>query len=316
MTDLPRKVAVIGAGDIGCGWAALCVTAGWPVTVYDTNSHAIERAAAEIPARARALVALDRATNGIVERGLQEIRHARSLLRAVTEADWVIESIPEDLLAKQKLLSSLEDVVAPDTLLTSSSSGLPPHDLFGRMSNAGRALVAHPLNPPELIPLVELVPGPRTDPPAVARAQDYLRALGRMPIVLKRAVPGYVVGRVAAAVWRECIDLVLSGVITVDDLDRAVSLGPALGWAAAGPHLTYHLAAGDGGVTRFLQELLGSFEGWWGQLANWQRLEPEQQRELTRAIESAYSGKVDMLREARDRRLSAILKALEQARGG
>jgi len=316
VTDLPRKVAVIGAGDIGCGWAALCVTAGWPVTVYDTDSRAIERAAETIPARARALVALDRATAGMVERGLLEIRHARSLLRAVTDAEWVIESIPEDLNTKRRLFSSLEDVVTPETLITSSSSGLSPHELFGRMANAGRALVAHALNPPELIPLVEVVPGPRTEASSVGRAQDYLRALGRMPIVLKRAVPGYVVGRVAAAVWRECIDLVLSGVISVDDLDRAVSLGPALGWAAAGPHLTYHLASGDGGVTLFLQQLLGSFESRWGELANWQKLEPEQQRELTRAIESAYSGKVDMLRAARDRRLSAILKALEQARGG
>src|SRR2546422_3262650 len=74
-----------------------------------------------------------------------------------------------------------------------------------------------------------------------------------MPILLKKAIPGYVVGRITAAVWRECIALVLEGVIDVDQLDRAVSLGPALGWAAAGPHLTYHLAAGDGGVTLFLR---------------------------------------------------------------
>ena len=128
-------------------------------------------------------------------------------------------------------------------------------------------------------------------------------------------MPGYVVGRIAAAVWRECIDLVLNGVIDVSDLDRAVSLGPAMGWAAAGPHLTYHLAAGEGGVTAFLQHLLASFEGLWdGKLASWQKLEPQQQRQLTQAIEKAYAGKVDMLRQARDRRLSAILKALEQAR--
>ena len=86
------------------------------------------------------------------------------------------------------------------------------------------------------------------------------------------------------------------------------------GWAAAGPHLTYHLAAGDGGVNAFLQHLLASFEGWWGQLATWQRLEPEQQRALTHSVERAYKGKVEELREARDRRLSAILRALEQAR--
>jgi 3-hydroxyacyl-CoA dehydrogenase len=316
VTALPRKVAVIGAGDIGCGWSALCVTAGWPVTIFDTNAKAIERAAEQIPARARALVALDRAPAGQVERGLKELRHARSLLQAVNDADWVIEAISEDLFAKQRLLGSIQDVAGAEALVTSSSSGLSPHDIFGRMTTAHRTLVVHPLNPPELIPLVEVVPSPRTDAHTIARATDYLRALGRMPIVLKKAVPGYVVGRIAAAVWRECIDLVLRGVISVEDLDRAVSLGPAVGWAAAGPHLTYHLGSLDGGVTSFLQHLLGSFEGWWGELATWQKLEPEQQRELIQAIEKAYSGKVEMLRGARDRRLSAILKALEQARSG
>jgi 3-hydroxyacyl-CoA dehydrogenase len=315
VTEIPRKVAIIGAGDIGCGWTALCVTAGWSVTIFDTNARAIERAGIEIPARARALVALDRAGAGQVERGLKELRHARSLLQAVNEADWVIEAISEDLSAKQRLHGSIQDVAGAEALVTSSSSGLSPHDIFGRMTSANRTLVVHPLNPPELIPLVEVVPSPRTDDAAIARASDYLRQLGRMPIVLKKAVPGYVVGRIAAAVWRECIDLVLQGVITVEDLDRAVSLGPALGWAAAGPHLTYHLGAADGGVTQFLQHLLGTFEGWWGELAKWQKLEPEQQRELIQAIEKAYSGKADMLRGARDKRLSAILKALDQARG-
>ncbi|HZI23357.1 MAG TPA: 3-hydroxyacyl-CoA dehydrogenase family protein [Gemmatimonadales bacterium] len=314
MTTLPRKVAVIGAGDIGCGWAALCAAAGWPVAVFDANASGLERAAREVPDRARALVQLERATPGMVERGLLEFVSSRSLLQAAKDADWVIEAISEDLLGKQKLFDSIEHVAGPEALLTSSSSGLPPGDIFGRCRRQDRCLVAHPLNPPELIPLVELVPGPRTTQASVARAQEYLRALGRMPILLKRAVPGYVVGRIAAAVWRQCIDLVLQGVIDVDELDRAVSLGPALGWAAAGPNLTYHLAAGDGGVTLFLQQLLASFEGWWGELASWQRLDPEQQRALIHTIERAYKGKIDGLREARDRRLGAILRALEQAR--
>jgi 3-hydroxyacyl-CoA dehydrogenase len=314
--SLPRKVAVIGAGDIGSGWAALCASAGWPVAMFDMNPRATERAFHEVPRRARALVALERATQGIVERGLLEFTQARSLLQAVKDADWVIEAINEDVIAKQKLLESIEQVADPESLLTSSSSTLTPSDIFGRCRRLDRCLVAHPLNPPELIPLVELVPGPRTSPAALERAQGYLRSLGRMPILVRKAVPGYVVGRIAAAVWRECIDLVLNGVIDVADLDRAVSLGPALGWAAAGPHLTYHLAAGDGGVTAFLQHLLAAFEGLWeGNLATWRKLEPEQQRALTQAIERAYSGQVEMLRGARDRRLSAILRALEQARG-
>src|SRR5207249_5112217 len=228
--------------------------------------------------------------------------------------DWVIEAIPEDVIAKQKLFDSIEQVAAPDALLSSSSSGLLPNDVFARCRRQDRCVVTHALNPPELIPLVEVVSGSRTSAATVARALEYLRALGRIPIVLNKPIPGYVAGRIAAAVWRECIDLVLQGVIDVDQLDRAVSLGPALGWAAAGPLLTYHLAAGEGGVTLFLQRLLQSFEAWWAELATWHKLEPEQQRALTQAIERAYRGKVDRLRERRDHRLSAILRALEQAR--
>lgn len=314
MTELPRKVAVIGAGDIGCGWAALCASAGWPVTIFDANAEGLERAAEEVPRRTRALVDLGRATQGIVERGLQEFSQARSLLQAVQDADWVIEAIPEDVIAKQKLFDSVERVAPAEALLTSSSSGLPPNDVFARCRRQDRCLVAHPLNPPELVPLVEVVPGTRTTAVTVTRAQDYLRSLGRMPILVKKPIPGYVVGRIAAAVWRQSIDLVLQGVVDVDELDRAISLGPALGWAAAGPHLTYHLAAGDGGVTLFLQQLLGSFESWWGQMATWQRLEPEQQRVLIHSIERAYKNRIEELRQARDRRLGAILRALEEAR--
>lgn len=305
---------MIGAGDIGVGWAALCASAGWSVAIYDLNPSTMERASIEVERRTRALVALGRAPESIVERGLSELVRATFLSEAIQDADWVIEAIHEDVLAKQKLLSAIEGVAGVEALISSSSSGLAPTEIFGRMRRLDRCLVTHPLNPPELIPVVEVVPEGRTSPATIARAADYLRALGRHPIVLKKAIPGYVVGRVAAAVWRECIDLVLRGVISVDDLDRAVSMGPGIGWAAAGPHLTYHLAAGEGGIRGFTQHLLASFESWWQQLSHWAQLDPDQQRTLIQAIERAYKGKVEFLREARDRRLNAILKALEQAR--
>src|SRR5207245_321854 len=245
---IPRKVAVIGAGDIGVGWAALCASAGWPVAIFDLNPATMERASVEVERRTRALVALDRAPESIVERGLTELVRTEFLSEAIQDADWIIEAIHEDVLAKQKLLAAIEPLAGDDALISSSSSGLPPTEIFGRMRRLDRCLVTHPLNPPELIPIVEVVPEGRTSAASMNRAVEYLRSLGRFPIVLKKSIPGYVVGRVSAAVWRECIDLVLQGVISVDDLDRAVSLGPAIGWAAAGPHLTYHLAAGEGGI--------------------------------------------------------------------
>ncbi len=310
------RVAILGAGAIGRGWAALCVSAGWECALFDTDVQAGDKAVAEIARRARALAALGRAPAATVEQGLRRVKLGRSLLQACGDADWVIEAVPEDLKVKQRLFENLSQIVRPETVVTSSSSGLPITEIAARNRDPQHCLVAHPLNPPELIPLVEVVPGKFTAPSAVEDVRRWLRALGRIPIVLKREVPGNAVGRIAAAVWRECIDLVLSGVMDVDDIDRAVSLGPGLGWAAAGPHLTYHLGAGDEGVKRFLEQLLQSFESWWASLAQWTRLEQEQVQALTAQIERAYGGKLDVIREARDRRVAAILQALEQARKG
>jgi 3-hydroxybutyryl-CoA dehydrogenase len=166
----------------------------------------------------------------------------------------------------------------------------------------------------ELIPVVEVSPSPFTDGALVELLKGWLRALGRIPVVIAKPVPGNVVNRIAAAVWREAIDLVLSGVISVDDLDRAVSLGPALGWAAAGPHLTYHLAAGSQGLGGFVQRLSHTFEATWGDLATWSRLEPEQQHKLIQLVGRTYEDQVDTLRAARDRRLAGMLRSMERMR--
>ena len=308
------KVALVGAGEIGRGWAALCAANGWETILLDADGRAADRALAESARRARALVGLGRADAGLVDRGIDRMQLGRSLLHACGSADWIVESLPEDLVLKQRTLENIGQVARPDAIVSSSSSSFPITDVAARCREPGRCILAHPLNPPELIPLVELVPGKFTAPETLETVRDWLRELGRIPITLKREVPGNVVGRIAGAVWRECIDLVLTGVVEVDDLDRAVSLGPGLGWAAAGPHLTYHLGAGEGGVKLFLEQLLQAFEAWWGSLAQWTRLEPEQVRALIAQIDKAYGEKVGPLGEARDRRLAAILQALEESR--
>jgi 3-hydroxyacyl-CoA dehydrogenase len=307
------RVAVIGAGSVGRGWAAMCVAQGWPVSLYDSDAHTFDAAVTEIRARARALVDLQLADAAALDAGLTQLTLGRSILEACRGSQWVIEAGPEDLKIKQKLFESIESVAGSARAVTSSASALKPGDVFARCVRQDRCLVAHPLNPPELIPLVELVPGPVTDGALVEVVKGWLGALGRIPVVIRKQIPGNVATRVAAAVWREAIDLVLEGVIDVEDLDRAVSVGPALGWAAAGPHLTYHLAAGDRGVTGFLQHLLQSFESIWRDLPTWSQLDQERQRKLVHAIEKAYSDRVDTLRPARDRRLGHILTVMEAA---
>ena len=292
----------------------MCVAARWPVSLFDIDASAAAEARDEIKMRAQMLVALDRATTADVEAGMNGLLVGRSLLEATKNADWIIEAGPEDLRTKQKMFEGIDSVAPAARVITSSSSALSAKDIAARCTRQHRCFVVHPMDPPELLPLVEVVAGPHTDHTLIQLAKGWLRALGRIPVEIKKPIPGNVAMRIAGAVWREAIDLVLEGVIDVDDLDRAISLGPALGWAAAGPHLSYHLAAGEGGVRVFIQRLLQTFEGIWEDLPTWSKLEPEQRRKLVSSIEKAYSESADRIRPARDRRLVAILHALELAK--
>ncbi|MDH4043260.1 MAG: 3-hydroxyacyl-CoA dehydrogenase NAD-binding domain-containing protein [Gemmatimonadota bacterium] len=308
------RVAVVGAGDVGRGWATLCAAHGWPVSIYDNDSAVLHAARDEIVERARGLPVLVGLDTDVVEAGLASLTEGRSLLQACGEAEWVIEAIHEDLIAKQKLFESLETAAPKARIITSSSATLTPQDIAARCRRPDRVLVAHPQQPTELIPLVEILNGPDTDKLLIEVAKGWLRALDRIPVTLKKPVPGNIGGRMAAAVWREAIQLVLDGVIDVDDLDRAISVGPGLVWAAAGPHLSYHLAAGRRGTGGHVQQMLQRFEVIWGQLATWDHLDPQDQHRLIAAIERAYADQTDAIRQARDRRLAAMLQALGASR--
>jgi 3-hydroxyacyl-CoA dehydrogenase len=308
------RVAVVGAGEVGRGWATLCVAHGWPVGLYDHDATTLAQARDDVIERARGLPTLVGAEPDAVEHGVSALHPARSLLQACQDAEWVIEAIQEDLIAKQKLFEGLESAGAKARIVSSSTSTLLPQDLAARCRRPDRVLVTHPQVPTELVPLVEILTGPATDRLLVELVKGWLRALDRIPVTLKKAVRGNIAGRVAAAVWREAIQLVLDGVIEVDDLDRAVSVGPGLGWAAAGPHLSYHLAAGKRGTGPFVQQLLQGFQETWRQLATWDQLDPEAQQRLIGAIERAYAGKTEQIRQARDRRLAAMLQGLDASR--
>lgn len=310
------RVAIVGIGEVGRGWASLCVAAGWPVALFDNQTEALETAPAEIAGRVRALVSLGRAEEASAEAAITELQLGRSLLQTCGEAQWIIEAINDDLVSKQKLFEAFESVAPQARAITSSTGRFGANDLVARCRRADRVLVTHPMHPVELISLVELVPGTQTDAALLEVVKGWLRALNRIPVTVRKPIQGNVGGRIAAAVWREAIDLVLKGVIDVDDLDRAVSVGPALGWAAVGPHVTHYLAAGQGKVTRVLQEALLAHEAYWADLASWTKLEPQDQTRLIHAIEKAYQGEVDQIRRARNRRLAAILRALEEARTG
>jgi carnitine 3-dehydrogenase len=246
----------------------------------------------------------------VAEAALNQMKLGRSLLQAVADAAWIIEAVAEELPAKLKALQQIEQVARHAAIITSSASGLGPSLLSSRLERPNRFMVAHPTHPVELIPLVEVVPSPRTDPACVEDVRFWLGMLGRAPVVFKKEIPGNISARLTAALWRECIQLAVDGVLDIEDIDRAVSVGPALAWSTTGPHLDHQLSAGEEGLEVFLAGLLGTYEEIWKSLTDWKRLSTEDQKRLIRLVDRAYAKHIPELREAREVRILRLLEAL------
>ena len=174
-------------------------------------------------------------------------------------------------------------------------------DLCARLRRPARLMVAYALDPVEQIPAVEVVPGPLTDPECLDAVRNWLRRLGRIPVVLRKEIPGNATGRIVVAVWRECIRLVLDGVLEVRDVDALISSGLAARWTAAGPFQTAYLEAGDR-ATAQLSAVLRSVESRW-EGDNGFHIPPAEHAHLIRLIQRAFDGEGDVLRGAREERL-------------
>jgi 3-hydroxybutyryl-CoA dehydrogenase len=184
---------------------------------------------------------------------------------AVEGAQFVQESIPERVAAKHELFAEIEDALADGAVIASSASGLTLSELQAGWRDPGRLVLGHPFNPPHLIPLVEVMGNQRTDPGVVDRARAFYESIGKVTIEVRREVPGHVANRLQAALWREAIHLVNEGVASVVDVDKAVSSGPGLRWAAMGPTQLFHLGADDG-LAQFCEHYADSFNRWWDDL--------------------------------------------------
>jgi 3-hydroxyacyl-CoA dehydrogenase len=297
------KVAILGMSEAGRGWATLVSGAGWQVTIYDPDAAQLHSGEEEIATRKRhslptgVLVLVDDNHN----HPPGEPRLGRSLLDAVTTADWIIDATASELGHRQKLLEQVEGVSRMASIVTCSAAGLSPTDLCARLRRPSRLMVAYALDPVEQIPAVEVVPGPLTDPACLEIVRNWLRRLGRLPVVLRKEIPGNALGRIAVAVWRECIRLVLDGVLEVRDVDALISSGLAARWAAAGPFQTAYLEAGER-ATAQLSAALRSVEGPWDGEPGL-NLPPAEHAHLIRMIQRAYEGEADVLRGAREERL-------------
>jgi len=242
------SVAVVGTGVIGAGWAAHFLRMGFDVAAWDPGDGAAERLTASVRHAWPVLEKLGLRPGA----SLSRLRFAGSLAEAVDGAGFVQESAPEVLDLKIKLLAELDAAAPGNVVIGSSTSGFLMSDMAVEARTPGRLVVAHPFNPPYLIPLVEVVGGRTTDPAAVAWAERFYRHTGKVCLTMDREVPGFVADRLQEALWREALHMVDSGQATVQQIDDAITWGPGLRWALMGPMLTFHLAGGAGGMAHML----------------------------------------------------------------
>jgi len=307
-----RRVAVIGTGVIGAGWAARFLAHGLEVWAFDPAPGA----------EARLREALDRAWPALAALGLPpevrrgRLRFAGSLAEACAGAELIQEAAPEREALKQALLAEIDAHAAPEALVASSSSGLLPSRLQARCAHPGRVLVGHPFNPVYLLPLVEVVGGEATARPALERAIAFYRACGMHPLEVRREVEGYLSDRLQEALWRENLHLVNDGVASPEELDAAIVYGPGLRWAFMGVNLTFHLAGGEAGMRHMLEQFGPALELPWTRLEA-PELTPELAERLVAGGERLAAGRsIAELERLRDQCLVAILKALARYRAG
>jgi 3-hydroxyacyl-CoA dehydrogenase len=292
-------IAVLGCGLIGASWAALfSATGGHRVSAWDPAKAVRDAFQPKVDHARRQLLALGAADAGTV-------KVCDTLEEALASAEWVQENAPEILPVKARLLTDVESLIAADAVIASSTSSLTWSQLSSALRIPGRLVIAHPFNPPHLIPLVELF---CPDAEVLNQAVAFFSGVERVPVCLKREATGHIGNRLASALWREAVNIVAEGIADVSDVDRVLIHGPGLRWSVIGTHMGYHLGGGDGGIDHYLEHLGPSQEQRWASLGA-PRLTPQVCEKIARGVHEEAAGRsIAQLEAIRDRQLIAILQ--------
>jgi carnitine 3-dehydrogenase len=245
-----NKVAIVGTGVIGAGWAARCLAHGLDITAWDPAPNAERSLRAKIENAWPALTRVGLAAGADPSR----LCFCETVEDAVRDADFIQESAPEVEDLKRTLLARVDAAARPDVIIASSSSGLLPTNFQRDCAHPGRVLVGHPFNPVYLLPLIEIVGGDATQAGSLDIATDFYRRIGMHPLRVRTEVPGYIADRLQEALWREILHMVAEGVATTAELDDSIRFGPGLRWSFMGTCQIYHLAGGDAGMRHMLEQ--------------------------------------------------------------
>ena len=305
--DRYSKVTVIGAGVIGASWTALFLARGLAVVVNDPRPDVETIVRDYIRNNLSTLKELGLPTDNLEEK----LSFEADLERSVAGSDLVQENGPERIEFKQDLWARIGKVVGEHALMLSSSSAKTATEQSLKMSRPERLLVGHPFNPPHLIPLVEVVPGEKTSPEAVDDAVAFYAALGKVPRVVRKEMPGFVANRLQRAIFRECCYLVIQGVVKVDELDDIVTSSIGLRWAADGPFRSFHLGGGVGGFKSFFKQFGPGLNEAWKNMAPVNLDEAAQDKIIAQAEASFAAQPPEQLEGERDAKQLAIIRALK-----
>jgi len=301
---MANKVAVVGAGLVGSGWAIVFARAGLDVAVYDNSQVSLDNASKIIATNLKDLKHFDLIDD------YSEINTRISieplLKNAVEDVFYIQESVFETVDSKRDIFAQLDAVVTPEVIIGSSSSGIPASVFTDHVSCRSRALIAHPVNPPYLVPLVELVPAPWTNPEVVDQTYDFMKSIKQEPIRISREVEGFILNRLQGALLNEAWALFDEGYASIDDIDKTVAYGLGLRWSFMGPFETIDLNAPEG-VADYARRLGPLYKA----IAE-SRTDPKAwSRNLVARVEEERRGRLPAIdlqsrRAWRDRRLMAL----------
>src|ERR1700676_2662983 len=300
-----RRVTIIGTGVIGASWAALYLAKGLEVVATDIAPNAEAALKRFVDAAWPALKRLGLAPGA----SQSKLSFTAKIEDAVSGADLVQENGPERLDFKQKLYGQLDELLPTEVIIASSSSGLTMSEIQrGAGSHPERCVIAHPFNPPHLIPLVEIVGGAKTSEATIRRADEFYTSIGQRTVRLNKEMPGHVANRLQAALSREVYYLVAEGVVSAADVETALSWGPGLRWGVMGSMMLNHLGGGPGGIEHFFQQFTGPMTAWWKTLGS-PVLTPGVQKKLIDSVHAeAGSRSIVELEAERDEVLLGLIE--------
>ena len=298
-----KTVGIVGTGVIGTGWIIRNLAHNKIVHAYDQNKNLKNYVLKEIKRTSKSIKKLF--GKKIL---IKNLKFFNSLEKALSNVDFVQESVLENYKVKTDLIQKISKYVKSNLVISSSSSGLLPSKIFSKCKNPQRGIIGHPFNPAYLLPAVEIVPGKKTTRKFLSDANKYYKSISMRPIMLKKELPGYLSDRLQEALWREGLHIINENYATTQELDRAIEDGPGLRYSIMGTFLTFHLAGGNAGMKHMLKQFGPALKLPWTKLKAPKLTNKLSDKLISGTKKQAKGKSINMLSNIRDQYLVDVLK--------